>query len=542
MKLILSVNKLLHSMKRAGEKSLFLKTIGIFLCSGIMTCDTYKPTPIEPDELYFPAAPVEVVAKIGNGIVVLTWQIEDSNSIKEYRIYRRALDEVNFHRIGRTARKQYLDESVVNGMSYDYEIAAVNKAGKEGKHSRTISVIPAIYSIILDGGASCTNNRGVKITVTAPANTMLVNFSNDSTFRETNWETYATARDWQLSPGDGMKTVYAKFRNVENQELTEPVTANIILDTIAAIEFIEEDSDGRKLQSGDTLHIRLKANEINGSATAEIYDPVYPEQKRGDITIRLYDDGTMGDTIADDGSYETEYVIDQGIEVENAFLFGYFTDVCNNVAPRLAASGRLKINNEPVPVILFEPNIVAGEVPALSLKWTPNTEVDFALYQLMRAETNIVTLSATLIAELHNAQTTFFVDAGLDPAARYYYRVYVFDTSGNKSGSNIVTGLTVPNEPPGPIILSRPVQDSLALVLSWTPATETDFAHYRLFRSTTAPVDTLVAPLRVINESNIVEYRDRSVTPNVDYYYRIFVYDRYGLASGSNEVSGRVKL
>jgi hypothetical protein len=118
--------------------------------------------------------------------------------------------------------------------------------------------------------------------------------------------------------------------------------------------------------------------------------------------------------------------------------------------------------------------------------------------------------------------------------------VYVFDTAGNSSGSNIVSGTTPANEPPKPVVLSQPIQDTLGLKLSWSPSPENDFANYRLYRATTSPVDTSFAPITIINNQTQTEFRDFSAVPNLLYYYRLFVYDRFGLTAGSNEVQGRL--
>lgn len=520
----------------------FLKpTLLICLVLVPLACENYQPTPLEVEEIFFPAAPTNLNAKAGAGFIVLTWEYSDTSIVMAYRIYRQRSDQPGFRSVGQTAERNYQDAVVENGKRYDYQVAAVSKAGKEGRHSETIAITPAIYSIILASGVESTNSRHIRISVTAPSGTAFMRFSNDSSFSNASWEAFAANRDWQLSPGDGLKTVYAHFRNSDNQETLEPARGQIYLDTFAAIELIESNGVGRIFKSGDTLHIRLKTNEINGSAEAEIYDPVYSEQNRGATRILLYDDGSHGDAVADDGIYEIDYRIDPGIEVENAFLYGYFTDDAGNIAAKATASERLKINNLPEPVVLYEPGSIAGEVPSISLKWSPNADVDFAYYQLMRSATQVVSLSSTVIAEISNASTTLFVDSGLNPSKQYFYRVYVFDIAGNTVGSNIVEARTSENQPPAAVVLSQPVQDSLALRISWSPSLEQDFASYRIFRSTKTPVDTAEAPIRIISDANTTEYRDRNVTPNVQYYYRIFVYDRYGLGTGSNQVSGRVR-
>lgn len=145
-----------------------------------------------------------------------------------------------------------------------------------------------------------------------------------------------------------------------------------------------------------------------------------------------------------------------------------------------------------------------------------------------------------MVTSINDQKATTYLDTGLEPSTEYYYRVYVLDAAGNSSGSNIAQGKTPVNEPPKPVVLSQPIPDTLSLKLSWSPSTENDFANYRLYRSTTSPVDTSFAPIVIINNQTQTEFRDFSVVPNLLYYYRLFVFDRFGLTAGSNEVQGRL--
>jgi hypothetical protein len=516
--------------------------------AAIYACSTYEPAPIESDVDFLPA-PTKVVVKVGNGMIDLTWFFEDTSLVKEYRVYRRNQNESAFRRIASTSLQACHDDLLANGTRYEYQIAAVSKANVEGEHSKTVSAVPAIYSILLSGGAKYTNRRNIPITITAPQNTTLMMLSNDSSFSDGQWQPFATSdgqwqpfatlRQWDLTFGDGVKKVYAKFRNVDDQELAQPVQAEIILDTIATIKFIEEDSQGRNLSVPDKLHIRLGVGEIKGTATADIFDTAQSTTGQ-EFNIRLYDDGTNGDQTPDDGIYETDYFVRRGLEVINAYVFGYFTDAAGNGAPKATAPGRVTIESPPTFVTLQEPTTIIGSSASLSLRWTPNTDRDFVSYQLCRSRTYIVSLSSPLVTSFNDQSVTSYIDTGLEPDTEYFYRIYVFDTAGNNSGSNTVQGRTPVNEPPKPVVLSQPIPDTTALKLSWSPSTENDFANYRLYRSTTSPVDTSFAPIAIINNQTQTEFRDFSAVPNLLYYYRLFVFDRFGLTAGSNEVQGRL--
>jgi hypothetical protein len=55
--------------------------------------------------------------------------------------------------------------------------------------------------------------------------------SNDAGFAGASWEAYATSKPWVLTSGDGVKTVYAKFRNA-NGTMSSVVSDNVIVSAI----------------------------------------------------------------------------------------------------------------------------------------------------------------------------------------------------------------------------------------------------------------------------------------------------------------------
>jgi fibronectin type 3 domain-containing protein len=506
----------------------------------MLACNNYNPATVNPPGKGALPAPTKILVKVGNGAVELTWVLEsDTTLVKEYRVYRKSQNEASFRRIAAIKSRRYRDERLTNGQLLQYQIAAVNKSDVEGERSITVATTPAIYGIQLAGGARYANRRNVTITITAPASTTLMMFANDSAFAGADWEPFAVSRLWELTPGDGTKKVYAKFRNAGDQETSNPAKAEIILDTVAIIKSVEEDSKGRALKASEILHLRLIAGEKEGTATADIVDNVNGASGQ-ERNIRLHDDGTNGDKTAKDGIYERDFSVRPGLEMVNAYVYGNFTDAAGNVAPVATAAGRVTIQSPPTAVVLQEPTTIAGSSTSLSLRWTPNTDNDFASYQIRRSRDGNVALSSILVKEFTDPKITSYVDNGLDPATKYFYRVYVFDSAANNSGSNIVQQSTPANDPPKPVVLSQPVEDGAALKLSWSPSTENDFANYRLYRSTAAVVDSGGAPIVVINNASTTEHRDTSVATNVTYYYRVYVFDQQGLPSrGSNIVQGK---
>jgi hypothetical protein len=87
-------------------------------------------------------------------------------------------------------------------------------------------------SLQINGGSTTTTSRIVTLSLTADDSTSGINrvrFSNDGTWSQATWQPYLTSKSWQLSSGNGPKTVYCEIQ--DNAGLTAMVTASITLDT-----------------------------------------------------------------------------------------------------------------------------------------------------------------------------------------------------------------------------------------------------------------------------------------------------------------------
>ena len=150
-------------------------------------------------------------------------------------------------------------------------------------------------------------------------------------------------------------------------------------------------------------------------------------------------------------------------------------------------------------------------------------------------------MNSTLVSVIEAQSSLSLTDNGLDENTTYYYVLYVFDTRGLGTASNEVSGTTLANEPPKSVTLAQPIQiGGSTLRLSWSQNSENDFDSYRVYRSQSTPVDTLQAPIIIISSSLNTSYDDSDIQQGTDYYYRVLVFDKGGLSTGSNEVMGRI--
>jgi len=107
---------------------------------------------------------------------------------------------------------------------------AVDAAGnKETVNSVTYTIkFQSDVTLSINGGNSFTNSKDVLLNITSQKPIIEMQFSNDGV-TWTNFEPYSTTKSWQLVDTEGVKTVYARFKdNFGN--ISDAVIASITLD------------------------------------------------------------------------------------------------------------------------------------------------------------------------------------------------------------------------------------------------------------------------------------------------------------------------
>ncbi|MBN1947037.1 MAG: SUMF1/EgtB/PvdO family nonheme iron enzyme [Bradymonadales bacterium] len=114
--------------------------------------------------------------------------------------------------------------------------------------------------------------------------------------------------------------------------------------------------------------------------------------------------------------------------------------------PSNEVSGTTTYDTAPAPVMLADPTEITGT--GMTLAWERSSAADFAHYRLYRATGPVVDQTATAVWETSDQDALQFSDSGLQPDTVYYYRLYVVDSWGIGTGSNIVQGTTLNTEAP----------------------------------------------------------------------------------------------
>ncbi len=194
-------------------------------------------------------------------------------------------------------------------------------------------------------------------------------------------------------------------------------------------------------------------------------------------------------------------------------------------------------NDSPIAVVLASPYGITEE--SVRLDWSRNHDSDFALYRVVRGERAGVDTDPDRrnLSEIRNAATTTYEDRSeLEEGKTYYYRIEVVDLLGAGAWSNEVSA-TIEDLYPDASTLSAPdPAGETTIGLSWSRNSDLDFAEYRLHRSENAGVGEGSTLVTTITDAERTRWTDSGLRENTDYYYRLFVRDRGGQSSPSNEI------
>ena len=340
-----------------SKTTILLMIIIAFL---MLNCEKQINMLVAPEENSFLDSPVNVKAVVDDGSILLTWSMTTTNGLHSYHIYRKDTVAARMALIDSSFVMKYTDDNVINGKKYYYQVVAVDSSGFEGKLSAEVSARPNVFDVIIEDGRDYINIKRVTVNIIAPTGTNYMLIANDSLFTNSSWENYKSSKTWTLSQGDGLKYVYVNFRDSEGNENKSPIHDTITLDTQAVIGEVSENTNGQVKQPGDIIHITLDAGEPEGKATFDI-----GAEKTG---ISLFDDGSHGDLIANDGKYEIDYQIPSDLEVVNAIITGHFLDRANNQADDITAKTRITVQRAPAPVTLRQITPVGNSSNSLVTK------------------------------------------------------------------------------------------------------------------------------------------------------------------------------
>ncbi len=476
------------------------------------TTDPVFDNPLDPRNETALAPPDSVGLLVGNNMVKLVWSGPADEEVDGYALFRRRLDvleEQDMEKIGETSDHEYVDRQVRNGRIYAYEVAA-GFEGRYGKRSEELEARPGLFSATILNDSPVTSHRSVQVYLAGPSATEAVQLSETADFEGASWRRFSASTNWILTLGDGEKTVYARFRLTDGSE-SVPVFDTILLDTRAVIRDVTFDG-GTVRTPGDPIHFTLDADETDGTASVTVSGLFN--------SLVLYDDGSKGDQVANDGVYERDTWIPAGSIVTGASVRGSFTDLAGNSATEVTAARTLWVRQPPEAVTLLELSPSRPpDAAQVVIRWSQSLETDFGSYRVYRDTDPEVTGSDRLVGTVSSKNSTEFTDAEVEEGATYHYRVFVRTTSGLEAGSNTLL-VAVPNlRPPSAVTLSpSDGEGTTKVALSWSKSPDLDFAAYRIYRNSTGAVDDSDTLVAEIDDVDRTFTDDTGLTENTVYY------------------------
>ena len=187
--------------------------------------------------------------------VLVSWNANVEEDLAGYRVhygtqtgeYETTVD------VGNTTSYQGIEPD--NGTTYYVAVTAYDTSGNESDFSREVSiyipipdVTPPEGTIVINNGSVLTSTRVVTLALSAVDGggpVVGMRLSNDGQ-NYTNETAYTTSQQWVLAQGDGVKTVYALFKDVAGNWMSSPASDSIEL-------LLDTDGDGMP-DSWETAH------------------------------------------------------------------------------------------------------------------------------------------------------------------------------------------------------------------------------------------------------------------------------------------------
>jgi hypothetical protein len=300
-----------------------------------------------PSDLTAPSAPTGLSQTAGSGTsLTLDWADNSEADLMEYEIYRSissgvsAIDD-NQVNTSQVAVSTFTDSTTTAWTSYYYTVTAVDDSGNESAVATEIRVcstktvsngtvaadcsitcndgytisgnncvanaVPSsggggtqlTGSILISNNAAQTTSRNVTLQLSSTGATQMA-ISNSSDFAGISWESYAVSKEWTLEEGEGLKTVYAKFKNSAGT-VSAVASDNITLNTTAA-----------DAGTSDTAGTADSADTTGASV----------DTSGADVNPGGYYNGTLVRAI---GDYKV-YIVKDGFKrwIQSADIFGFY--------------------------------------------------------------------------------------------------------------------------------------------------------------------------------------------------------------------------
>jgi chitodextrinase len=199
--------------------------------------------------------------------------------------------------------------------------------------------------------------------------------------------------------------------------------------------------------------------------------------------------------------------------------------------PRFSMATLRLVPQEPAPVEIIKPQAEPLSDQSIRVKWAASGKGSFAYNVFRSTDPREPPTVHTLIGRVTG---TDYTDEGLSLDTTYYYQVAPVSRY-NRQGpvSPVVSARTSrANISPPTIVRGLGVvrRSTDLLIVYWRKNPEPDVRRYHLYRSLDGVFDMASAPLATVEATPqfLQIFRDESVTPSTQYFYRVIAEDSAG--------------
>lgn len=311
---------------------------------------------------------------------------------------------------------------------------------------------PLSPSITIKDGDLFASSTSVTLTISAVDDVMEgleMMVGNDASFTGASWEAYATSKAWTLIAGDGVKTVYIKFKDWK-ENISSSASDTITLDTTAP--GTPQDMTIRDITNYDTGEYRLFLawGVVNDPGDWQKYN-IWRSTNGADYGSAPYQ-VILGRT--------TNYIVDTGLDTATTYYYKITTQDTNNNVSAFSAA----VSDRPNGQGGTDTTPPAISVVASSDVSTTQATITWTTDELSRSTVGYSTTAGNFedeigVASMVTAHSVILT--GLAPDTTYYFEVQSQDPSGNIATSTLdVNGYTFSTDP-GPEITSGSVTASI---------------------------------------------------------------------------------
>ena len=472
---------------------------------------TFTPNQITPSFEY----------SIDNGV---SWSAISSENLAAGDLANKAVDTTAYTTYSATwnAKAQvngvYVTHAKVRVQANDNELA--NNTVKAASAAFTLDTKNPVLGgtpIQIAGGVTKVNHRDVTLSLAATDDSSFQEIvSEDSGFSAASYQGFSASTPFTLSSGDGLKTVYVRFKD-QYGNVTATQSATITLDTTPPVTPSNLSiSDISSVAQGYQLFISWHKNLESDFANYQVYRSV---DGGGSVLYRTITDAA------------TNYFYDPNLS--GSTHYSYTVRATDDVANSSAQSA----------LVAATPNYVDDVAPTISavtsgsLSGTGAT-ISFATNKLAAPtvlySTDSSFSSTTGVTTFATSQSV--VLKGLQPNTTYNYKVKACDAAGlctTSDASTFTTTSGAGNLPVITAVTSSHITSNTATV-TWT----TDLAGSSLVEYATTngfSIGTLTGQTTSTTAHTVTLLA--SLTPNTTYYFKVHTTDASGAEAISDQYS-----